>query len=361
MSYVDPALLKEEPPLEELTETIRRGKSITWYRSPLTSSQIKELHAKSDFRGAVQTFGYLGLLLALGISACVSANLWPWWVTVTLVFLYGMVVSFGINAVHELGHGTVFKTRSLNVIFCHVMAFFGWTNHETFQASHTRHHRYTLHPPDDLEVVLPIRLMISHFFKQGFVNFPAILGVAKYTWRIARGKFEGEWELTLFPPTAPEKRIPPVRWARLMIAGHAMILAASIVTGQWIVPLVFSLGPFYGGWLFFLCNNTQHIGLQDNVTDFRLCCRTFTLNPFVRFLYWQMNFHIEHHMFAAVPCYHLKKLHGLIKHDLPPTPRGLAGVWKDILAILKRQEKEPDYQHAVTLPPPAPHPRLSAA
>jgi fatty acid desaturase len=293
-------------------------------------------------------------MLLTGTASCFSAVLWPWWVTVPLVFLHGMVVSFIPNAVHELGHGTVFKTRTLNVFFCHVVAFLGWNNHEMFQASHTRHHRYTLHPPDDLEVVLPIRLMIRDFFRDAFVNPRAVLWAFKYTWRIARGKFKGEWELTLFPPSAPEKRIPAVRWARAMLAGHALILFVSILTGQWMIPVVISLAPFYGSWLFYLCNNTQHVGLQDNVSDFRLCSRTFTLNPLVRFLYWQMNYHIEHHMYAAVPCYNLKKLHRLIKHDLPATPRGLYGVWKDIIAILKIQEKDPSYQHIVALPPPSP-------
>lgn len=43
----------------------------------------------------------------------------------------------------------------------------------------------------------------------------------------------------------------------------------------------------------------QHAGLSDNVPDFRLCCRTMILNPFFRFLYWHMNYHTEHHMYAA--------------------------------------------------------------
>lgn len=84
--------------------------------------------------------------------------------------------------------------------------------------------------------------------------------------------------------------------------------------------------------------------------DFRLCCRTFTLNPVLRFMYWQMNYHTEHHMYAAVPCYNLGRLHRLIEHDLPPTPRGLVGVWREINAILRKQEAEPGYQHRVTIP-----------
>ena len=75
--------------------------------------------------------------------------------------------------------------------------------------------------------------------------------------------------------------------------------------------------------MLFLCNNTQHVGLQDNVPDFRLCTRTILLNLVVRFLYWHMNFHIEHHMYAAVPCYNLGRLHEAIKHNLPRSPNGL--------------------------------------
>jgi fatty acid desaturase len=40
-----------------------------------------------------------------------------------------------------------------------------------------------------------------------------------------------------------------------------------------------------------------------------------------------MNWHTEHHMYAAVPCYNLAELHEAIKHDLPPTPDGLVAVW----------------------------------
>jgi fatty acid desaturase len=90
--------------------------------------------------------------------------------------------------------------------------------------------------------------------------------------------------------------------------------------------------------------------LQDDVPDFRLCCRTFTLNPVVQFLYWHMNYHIEHHMYAAVPCYRLGRLHRLIKHDLPPCPAGLLATWREIAAIQAIQEIDPEYQHVAPVP-----------
>jgi fatty acid desaturase len=336
--------------LPEYTEAIRKGVSITWYRSPLPPGAMKMLHTRSDLKGAFQTLGYLGIFTCTGALSLYSFSHWPWWATIIALCLHGTVGAFLINAVHELGHGTVFKTKWLNVFFCHVCAFFGWINHEMFQTSHTRHHRYTLHPPDDQEVVFPLRILLKQFLLASTFNLPAIWWVAKNTVRIAKGKLEGEWEQTCYPEDQPELRIPPVGWARMLLAGHGLVLIISIAYGWWLLPVVVSLPHFYCGGLFFLCNNTQHIGLQDNVPDFRLCCRTFTLNPFVRFLYWQMNYHIEHHMFAAVPCYNLKKLHGLIEADLPPSPHGIIAVWKEILEIQAKQIADPKYQYKAPIP-----------
>ena len=226
-----------------------------------------------------------------------------------------------------------------------MFAFVGWGNFEVFEQSHTRHHRYTLHAPDDLEVTLPMKLMVRHVFRTGLFDWPALRHQFLYPWRIARGKFEGEWELVLFPPGSPQERVPAVRWARGLLVGHGLIAAISLAMGWWIVPVLTLLATGCGNWLHFLCNNTQHIGLQDKVPDFRLCCRTFTLSPALQFLYWHMNYHTEHHMYAAVPCYRLGRLHTLIRHDLPPCAHGLAAVWREIALIQARQQTEPAYQH----------------
>jgi fatty acid desaturase len=192
--------------------------------------------------------------------------------------------------------------------------------------------------------------MVREFFLKGFINPIAIYQVIANTFRVARGDFRGEWELKLFPASDPGARRRPVNWARILLVGHGLILIISTVFELWMLPILVTFAPFYGSWLFFLCNNTQHIGLQDNVGDFRLCCRTFTLNPFVQFLYWHMNYHIEHHMYAAVPCYKLGRLHRAIKHDLPPCPSGIAATWRAIGAIQMRQKMEPGYQYIPPLP-----------
>lgn len=329
---------------------MRDAKTITWYRTPLKKEVLRELSRRSDAKGYFQALGHLGLLAVTGGFAIYSAGRWPIWVTLLILFAHGTGYSFMINAVHELGHRTVFNSRKTNEFFLRVFAFLGWIHFPVFRASHARHHEYTLHPPDDLEVVLPMHVIVRHFFQRGIVNVEAPLGALREVIRLARGRFKGEWETHLFPEDRPDLSVGPIRWARTLLIGHGLIVIVSIVFGWWMLPVVITLAPFYGSLLFQLCNNTQHIGLQDNVLDFRLCCRTFTLNPVAQFLYWHMNYHTEHHMYPSVPCYHLKRLHRAIRHDLPPCPAGLAATWKEILDIQRKQKEDPAYQHIAPLP-----------
>jgi fatty acid desaturase len=341
----------------------KKPRQIDWYRTPLTREQLKELSQRSDFLGFVQTLGYL-IPLALTLTAAIYGyGRWHWSIIVGIVFLHGMIGSFLINGVHELGHGTVFRTKWLNELFVRILSFFHWINFQHFGASHTRHHAFTLHPPDDLEVVLPIRVLVWNCLKHGIVNHHTIRWAIGGTIATARGKLDGEWNATLFPPSAPHRAEPTIRWARTLLIGHSLVLIAALSLGWFVSPRWLLLIPMvtllvcYGGWLQWLCNNTQHVGLCDNVPDYRLNCRTFLLNPVVQFFYWHMNYHIEHHMYPTVPCYRLGQLHRAIEHDLAPCPRGLVATWREIIDIMEKQQADPTYQHHN----PVPSPRLGNA
>jgi fatty acid desaturase len=311
---------------------------------------MQALNKRSDLKGLLQIGAHITLILLTGTLAWkVQERIY---LLLPVLLLYGTFYVFILNATHEMSHNSVFKTRFINAFFLRLFCFLGWRSHIFFWASHAEHHKYTLHPPDDLEVVLPRKLTLKEFIRAGFVDPWTFWNTVRQTVRYSLGKLEGEWENHLFPPEAVDKRRQLVYWARFILAGHAAIVGVSIYYGLWLLPVLTTCGVFYGGWLRFLCNNTQHTGLKDDVPDFRLCTRTVILNPFFRFLYWHMNYHIEHHMYAAVPCYNLGKLHKLIKHELPPCHRGLWPAWKEIIATLKKQRQDPAYQCVPELPSP---------
>ena len=113
--------------------------------------------------------------------------------------------------------------------------------------------------------------------------------------------------------------------------------------------MLVTFGMFIGNWWAYFIGVTMHTGLRDNVPDFRLCVRTITLDPFSRFIYWFMNYHLEHHMFAAVPCYNLPRLHKALAFDMPK-PRTLIAAWKEMRDTWHRQKKDPSYQFDTPLP-----------
>ena len=62
-----------------------------------------------------------------------------------------------------------------------------------------------------------------------------------------------------------------------------------------------------------------------------------------------MEYHVEHHMYAGVPCYKLRKLNRAITHDIPAA-KGLIESWREIAAVRRRQKDDPQYSHVPELP-----------
>jgi Na+-transporting NADH:ubiquinone oxidoreductase subunit F len=102
----------------------------------------------------------------------------------------------------------------------------------------------------------------------------------------------------------------------------------------------------------------QHAALAVDVLDHRLNTRTIYMNPVLRFLYWNMNYHLEHHMYPLVPYHQLPKLHELVKADCPAPFSGLIEAWREIIPALFRQLR--DTSHFARRPLPAPQPGAAA-
>ena len=55
-------------------------------------------------------------------------------------------------------------------------------------------------------------------------------------------------------------------------------------------------------------------------------------------------------MFAAVPCYNLKKLYEAVAEDMPK-PRNLISSWQEMLEVVKQQAADPTYEFDTPVPP----------
>ena len=354
------------PPLADVRKTLR----VEWYRSPIPGKRLRELSRRSDAQGWFQAGGHLALFCLTGALVFHFWSLQLWGAFLLALFCHGTVTSFfsGI-APHELGHGTVFRTKRLNKIFLHIFSLIGWFDTYDYNMSHTYHHRYTLHPEGDREVLLPIEpTLASTFMLQMFtVNLltrrgrtfskGGLIDNVITSLRTALGLNDPgaapgtDWVRALHEDQ-PEEYRKTVLWSRILILFHGSILVIAIATGLWVLPLIFTTAVFTANWLGYFVGLPQHCGLMDEVNDFRKSVRSMRLNPLFSFLYWRMEWHIEHHMYAGVPCYNLGRLYEEIADDMPE-PRSLIGAWKEMRMVWKRQKEEPDYQFDTPLPPTA--------
>ena len=53
-----------------------------------------------------------------------------------------------------------------------------------------------------------------------------------------------------------------------------------------------------------------------------------------------MEYHIEHHIFPKVPFYNLRKLHKVIKDQMPSPKIGFLDAYRDIIPTIFKQEKD---------------------
>ena len=342
------------------SQKYRKDKTIRWYRSPVDPTVMKELVKRSDWQGLRQALGHLGLCVLTGSLAYlaflqVSGDTWVWTLPVLLValFAHGTVCSFlGGPACHELMHRTPFKTKGLNEFFLRIFSFLGWWDHVWFRPSHIKHHQATVHAHYDGEVVLPVKLTLKdwRFWLRLFAWDPlSTWDLLKLYAGRATGRMDNEWYAFVIPESDGKLRNEHRYWARTTLLGHAALAALFISTGHWFL-IVLVNGRHYCRWLDFLCETPQHFGLSPNTPDFRLCCRTFTCSWLPAFLYWNMHYHVEHHMFPAVPFFNLPKLRAAIARDLPSAPHGLRATWKELLEVHRKQIADPEYAFVPELP-----------
>ena len=70
-----------------------------------------------------------------------------------------------------------------------------------------------------------------------------------------------------------------------------------------------------------MISRAQHYVLEKNSDDILKTTRTVYLNKLLSFLNWNMNYHIEHHLYPSVPFYNLSKLNRLINNKTEKTQK----------------------------------------
>jgi fatty acid desaturase len=314
-----------------------------WYACDIPRARLKELMQRRDGPAIRDTLIWFAALAAFGTLGYLT---WGTWWAILPFAVYGVLYgSTSDSRWHECGHRTAFKTVWMNDVVYEVASFMVLRESVPWRWSHTRHHTDTIIVGRDPEIFVP--------------RPPDLAALAMSFFALKGGPLEFRKMVVhcfgrLTPAEAtyiPESERPKVyRNARIYIAIYLAVIAAALATHSFLPLMYVGLPSFYGAWLMVVFGMTQHAGLAEDVLDHRLNCRTVYMNPIFRFLYWEMNYHVEHHMFPMVPYHALKHLHRELKADMPKPYNGLWEAYREIIPTILKQVKDPGYHVRRTLP-----------
>jgi fatty acid desaturase len=307
-----------------------------WYACPIARKRMKELMQRRDGPAIRDTLIWFA---ALAVSGGLGVWLWGTWWCVPFFAVYGVLYgSASDSRWHECGHGTAFRTPWMNHAVYQIASFMIMRDPTVWRWSHTRHHTDTLIVGRDPEIAAmrppALARILANFL--GLYDVPIAF---RLMFLHARGKLTPD-EATFIPET---ERFKVYRTARIWLSIYAATLAACFAMGSILPAMLIGLPRLYGAWLHIVFGLTQHAGLAEDTLDHRLNTRTVYMNPVLRFLYWNMNYHVEHHMFPMVPYYALPVLHEEMKADCPPPYDGLWETYREIVPTVLRQLRDPTH------------------
>lgn len=308
-----------------------------WFQANIDPARLRELMERTNRRAGIDTLIWFSLITFAAVAAW---NLRDTWWAIPAFLLYGGLVGGSSDARwHECGHGTAFKTAWLNDLVYYPASFMIAREPTYWRWSHFRHHTDTIVVGRDPEIIFPR----PPSYVGVALAFSNILGGPKLMAGTVRHAVAGVDAVVA--EIVPEREwAKVVREARVMVAiWLAAIVLALITTSIW--PVLFIGGPtIYGAWMMVFFGVTQHAGLREDVLDHRFSTRTVYMNPVFRFLYLNMNYHVEHHMFPAVPYRSLPALHAEIADQLPEASPSTWAAYREIFHAIGQQSTDPSWE-----------------
>jgi fatty acid desaturase len=282
----------------------------------LPQEKLHQLIKKSDYH-AIFRFTLMYSFILISAAAVVLTWSEPWYFALSahIAFAIGFCSSFACE--HETAHATAFKSKALNVIAGRLCGFVQLYPSVLFKEFHFTHHRYTHDPHKDPEISFggkPMPAAVSSlpnyivwitgmplYFIKFVMLFVSLIGLPEFI------------KKATFPFVKNRVRGALFFEALTIVLVHAIIvyLAINYYTGFWGIYTALFLGhSFLAIYLVPEHNGLTHEGTIMEKT------RTMYVNPFVKFVMWNMPYHAEHHAYPAVPFHALPELRQALKNDL---------------------------------------------
>lgn len=275
----------------------------------LPSPVLKELIQLSPWRSAwslAQTWG----LVALFVGA---ASSWrhPVVVAVCLIGIAGQQHALAILT-HQAAHYRLFRSRRLNDAAGALCGYPLGVSMITYRVIHRLHHNNLYKPIDpDLALMAGYPRGRAYLIRKLLKDLSGGTALKNYAYFFGRSQ-KGNGGARTLDDTSPKLKAAARRDRRQLVVVQVLAISALVFAGfgwplllLWLLPLLTLTQA-----LLRLRAVCEHGAVPDpSVT--RLACRTTLAPAWVRWLVFphNMHYHIEHHLYPAVPHYRLPDCH----------------------------------------------------
>jgi fatty acid desaturase len=285
----------------------------------IESSQMKELVKRNNPSGLYFLALHVGLIALFIFLLILSTSVWA---DGLLTLGLGVLLVFLFAPLHESIHKTAFQSQWLNSVVGIISGFILFLPSRYFQSFHMTHHRFTQIPDKDPELLSAKPNTIAGYllYLTG-LNYwkEQIFAILGYAFTDRHDKFVNDNKLRM------------IRFeAQMYVLAYVILFGLSLQTGSsvllkfWILPVIVAQ-PALRGFLL-----AEH-ALCPKVKDMFENTRTTATNFMVRRLCWNMNCHVEHHVYPAIPFHQLPETHKLIKDRIKFLDKGYFDVHRKVI------------------------------
>jgi fatty acid desaturase len=299
-------------------------------QSPLSinHSILKTLCARNTPRTFVHLFACIGIY-----AACVWALASPfWWIKPVACFLQATILLGFTSIIHECIHGLFAREKWPNRWIGSIAAAVLLKNYTLHRAFHLRHHSVTTQEddPEPRAVLRTFRDYLRLVSRRGNILFTTRVSWQD-SWRVLRGKV---------PEYMKQKELSNVRidvvieclWLGAVVT--SLLLWPKLTFYGYVIPLAISVVLCFFVFLPEHYETTIGSGLAVENT------RTIHSNPIFRFLFWNNNYHAEHHAYPGVPFFHLRRVHNLISTHIRHTVPSYTQFHVELIRRLRSKDRE---------------------
>jgi fatty acid desaturase len=289
---------------EEFRDDVRRA---------LPKELVQQLSQVSAGRAA---WSVLQEFLVLGALIAIALHWWTWWVLVPCVLLIGTRQHALFVLAHEAAHYRLFEGRALNDLAGRLCAALAGLSMRTYRVIHRLHHNnlYTeLDPDTALHGGYPRgKAYLAKKLLKDLAGFTAHKTYAYFLGGAPSPNTETGITVRPLDDTSEKLRREARSDRNAVVALHVAALIAFAASGHlpeylvlWILPLATVVQAIL---------RLRAIAEHGATTDFSSPLTAARTNLVPGWLGWllfphNVNYHIEHHLYASVPQYRLPALH----------------------------------------------------